>query len=613
MEKIISINFQGRVIPIEESAYNNLKQYIDSLRRHFAKEESSDEIINDIENRIAELLSDRLKRGAPCIVSNDVSVVIDSIGRLEDIEAAEGEEPKEPKTERRQPVNEPVTRGRFFRNEDDKVIAGVCSGIAVRTGMDPVIVRILFVILIGAFFWVYILLWIIVPSQSFQSNITRRLYRNPDDKVIAGVCGGLAAYFKIDTKIVRLIFLIPLIISIFSRGVHSFWWHWWGWGPGIFVGSLSSTLLIGYIILWIALPYATSAADKLEMRGEKVDMNSIKAATQARGGAPAPRPRRSGLGRVIAILFKAFFLLIAGTMAIALFGVLIGLLFGGIALMPYTDYVLDGWGQYVLAWTGIILFLGIPLLALITWGVRRIAGVRSRHHYLGYIFSVLWIAGVVCSMILIAAFSGNFRSDHVQEDVYPMSQPSGNKLYVNVSNDGEPGAPHYHKRWGRTWMNDGSSFRILSNDMLWLNTVKVKVVQSSDSLFHIYKMSISRGHAQEEARTLAAHINFNMGQQDSILTLPRGFTISKKDKFRNQQVMIVVEVPVGKAIVLDKNIDKYEWFNVNMNGASGVYYESRGRNSYYCRSDKEYVMTAKGLKNLKDTTEDADEEDDDGE
>jgi len=85
MEKIININFQGRVIPIEETAYNRLKQYIDSLRTHFANEESSDEIINDIENRIAELFTERLKQGAPCIVSSDLNAVIDSIGRLEDI------------------------------------------------------------------------------------------------------------------------------------------------------------------------------------------------------------------------------------------------------------------------------------------------------------------------------------------------------------------------------------------------------------------------------------------------------------------------------------------------------------------------------------------------
>ena len=62
MKKIININFHSRVIPIEESAYEILKQYIESLRKYFANEEGRDEIISDIENRFAELFSDRLKK-----------------------------------------------------------------------------------------------------------------------------------------------------------------------------------------------------------------------------------------------------------------------------------------------------------------------------------------------------------------------------------------------------------------------------------------------------------------------------------------------------------------------------------------------------------------------
>ena len=67
MKKVININFQGIVIPIEESAYELLKQYIESLRIYFAKEEGRDEIINDIEGRIAELFSEKLKNGVTCI------------------------------------------------------------------------------------------------------------------------------------------------------------------------------------------------------------------------------------------------------------------------------------------------------------------------------------------------------------------------------------------------------------------------------------------------------------------------------------------------------------------------------------------------------------------
>src|ERR1044071_9681426 len=87
MKKVININFQGRVIPIEETAFEILKQYIESLRKYFANEEGRDEIINDIESRIAELFSEQLKKGVTCITDDDVNAVIASMGRPEDFEA----------------------------------------------------------------------------------------------------------------------------------------------------------------------------------------------------------------------------------------------------------------------------------------------------------------------------------------------------------------------------------------------------------------------------------------------------------------------------------------------------------------------------------------------
>ncbi|HRN57202.1 MAG TPA: hypothetical protein PLL71_12155 [Agriterribacter sp.] len=89
MKKVININFQGRVIPIEETAYETLKQYVESLRRYFANEEGRDEIINDIENRIAELFDEKLKKGSVCITDEDVSVVMAGMGRPEDFEQEE--------------------------------------------------------------------------------------------------------------------------------------------------------------------------------------------------------------------------------------------------------------------------------------------------------------------------------------------------------------------------------------------------------------------------------------------------------------------------------------------------------------------------------------------
>lgn len=139
MKKVININFQGQVIAIEETAYEILKQYIESLKNYFAREEGGDEIVNDIENRIAELFGNRLKLGISIITDEDVRNIITNIGRPEDFDsdyeqASESYEKMHTKTQfsntetkTESSHEEPRT---LNRNSKDKIIAGVCSGVA---------------------------------------------------------------------------------------------------------------------------------------------------------------------------------------------------------------------------------------------------------------------------------------------------------------------------------------------------------------------------------------------------------------------------------------------------------------------------------------------------
>lgn len=113
MKKVININFQGRVVPIEETAYDILKQYIESLRRYFANEEGRDEIINDIEGRIAELFSERLSKGTTCITDADVNAVIAGMGRPEDFDAADTDSGATAGASTKVPANHPVQQVRL--------------------------------------------------------------------------------------------------------------------------------------------------------------------------------------------------------------------------------------------------------------------------------------------------------------------------------------------------------------------------------------------------------------------------------------------------------------------------------------------------------------------
>jgi hypothetical protein len=135
MKKIININFHSRVVPIEETAYEILQQYIESLRKHFANEEGRDEIISDIENRFAELFSDTLKKGAACITDADVNAIIASMGRPEDFEDEAGTASSTTTGAGQQTGSQqgsfntegPEPR-RLYRSDNDKILGGVCGG-----------------------------------------------------------------------------------------------------------------------------------------------------------------------------------------------------------------------------------------------------------------------------------------------------------------------------------------------------------------------------------------------------------------------------------------------------------------------------------------------------
>lgn len=658
MKKIININFHSRVIPIEETAYEILQQYIASLRRYFANEEGRDEIIGDIENRFAELFSETLKKGAPCITDADVNGIIASMGRPEEFEGegtgsaaagttgtagagAAGGQQSGGYQQNWQYANEPR---RLYRAENDKILGGVCAGLANYLKIDPAIVRIVFVLLTtgwGAGFLVYIVLWLILPTRALPAAVRKRLYRNPDDRVIGGVASGLAAYFHIEVWIPRLIFCLPLILGVASSIFNNVWfpWHHWG-GPVFFTGGFGGTLFVTYIVLWIVLPEAITASDKLEMRGEKVDLESIKntiksdlgsfksratemgtemrerfqdmgqqirqsAQTFGTEAGPVIRRTSNGFGHAVGVMFKAFFLFIAGVIAFALIMVLAGLAFRGDGVLHLKNFILEGFWQNFLAWSAFFLFLVIPVIALLTWLIRRISGTRSRSHYLGYTFATLWVIGLFSLIVLCGMVLNNFRSRQHVEEAVQLTQPSSGKMLVRTV---RPINTYDDTDW---WfdidLGRNSPFYNLSEDSILLTTVRVKILKSEDSFYHVNLIKFSRGSSGARARELAGEIQFPLSQQDSLLNLPQGFALARGNKFRNQQVRVEISVPVGKRIQIASSVEDYNWFNINP-GRHHIHWDNGGdewtndwdedisdANTYPWTANVEYRMTPTGL------------------
>lgn len=186
MKKNITINLCGRLFQIDEDAYGLLQQYIESLRSSFGKQEGGDEIVDDIEARIAELFDELRQQGIEAITIEHVKDIITRIGKPEELageEEQQTEGAKETNWEEQarsagqkiyDTVRERTAGKKLYRNPKDKMLAGVMSGLAVYTNTDPVIWRlliILFTMCYGAGIFVYIVLALVLPEAKTPEQI----------------------------------------------------------------------------------------------------------------------------------------------------------------------------------------------------------------------------------------------------------------------------------------------------------------------------------------------------------------------------------------------------------------------------------------------------------
>lgn len=186
MKKTVNITLGGALFTLEEDAYAALREYLDVVGRHFAAFDDADEIIADIENRIAEQLQERtMKRLGAAVGMSDVEAVITVMGRVEEFEDGVAEEAGPTGTWR------PAKR--LFRNTDDAVIAGVASGIAAYFGIDPLIIRVLFIVTVffgGTGVVAYLIFWLIVPPAQTPSQ---KLEMKGDPVTLQGLESSIAA------------------------------------------------------------------------------------------------------------------------------------------------------------------------------------------------------------------------------------------------------------------------------------------------------------------------------------------------------------------------------------------------------------------------------------
>jgi phage shock protein PspC (stress-responsive transcriptional regulator) len=519
MNKVFSVNIGGQVFTVDELAFEKLRNYLDSIKSHFRGTEGSDEIIADIESRIAEMLRERLKAGKDVTNMEDVDFIMLTMGRPEEFE---GE----------------------ANTEETASTSGFDSG------------------------------------QYSSQRQSRRLFRDPDNKVLGGVCSGVSAYFGINDPVwMRLFFVI--IFFTFGSG------------------------LLLYIILWVVIPKAKTITDRMEMRGENVTINNIKKTfddeyediktryhnftASARGGK-----WDSGFHRFIQFLesllhlaAKVFVKIIGVVMLIAGIAFLMMLMFGAFgAVSAFSDFPLlvghDGGHTWLLS--GLLLVLGIPVFIIVVKGIQLLFNFRIRSRAAGITLLALWIAG--CGLLLFRTmhFAQHFADSSSVRKEFVLDNKVKDTLLLSLDKDikGYSKLKNFHIN-----INDDDEYLLSNDENFMIRNVSLKVKSSPDSQFHMTEIFSARGASTKESQANANSITYTFRQMDNKMILPAYCSFPKSNGWKNQKVKLILEVPQGKVIYFDENM---QHFLNDVSNTTDTYDEDM--------LTRHWKMTAEGLKCL---------------
>ncbi len=562
MKKNISINISGIIFHIEEDGYDKLKGYLESISTYFSTFEDSKEIIADIESRIAEIFLDKLNKEGKQVVSlENVNSLISTMGTVADFEAIEDiqekvapesttskEEAKENTFEEPAAGAKPAGK-RLFRDLNRKVIAGVGSGIAHYFGIDPMWVRLLFILLFFNFFLpglsgaaliAYIIMWIVVPGSSTleDDKKVKKMFRNPDDRVLGGVASGVAAYFGADITVIRLLFVLSIFLG----------------GTGFFI----------YIILWIITPLARTITEKMQMQGEPVTLSNIE--TNIKSSLNVKEGEESPLVKILLFPFRlvavvinglARFLGPASKVLVDIIRVLVGLIFSvtGLSIMiaiAVTSAMFlgltIGWWDWVqvdgvpveifqqsipaFAVLGLFLTIFIPALGFTLAGVSIIARRRLGKPYLGWSLFGLWIISLVMVSFTIPRIVMDFRSDaiHTETKTYDLA---GKTALLTMTEEDK-------RRWDE-WKRG-------------YEAVELRLRGHDDSVYRLVMDYEARGKDRSAALENAQMVSYDFSMQDSVFTFASKLKFKENASFRGQNLDMTLYIPYYQPFMMDEEL-----------------------------------------------------------
>jgi len=492
MKKTEKVNIGGFAFHLDEDAYQYMKKYLDALEKKFGTGKEGVEIVSDIEARIAELLQDAIKGKKESVSLEDVKKVIEVMGTPED-----------------------------FPEEE----AGHDSS----------------------------------EGEEYQWSSTpiRRLYRNPDDAILGGVCGGLGAYFHADPILFRVLFVILL-----------------------FVYGITGII---YLVLWIVVPPARTPSQKLEMRGESVTVDSIERTIRqeysevkdrfTRGGKDSVWNRTTrAIGEIfhfILVALKAILrvvvILVGGALILAglsVFFVFLGAFFVQKPLISgafddarfrLTDLItvfLPGTDPVLLV-AMLLLVFGIPLLVMMYWGLKILFRFKAQDRPLGIAAFIVWLFSLFL-LVMIGVSEGQQYNSHesVENQTHLDSLGAGTitlGLDKNAIDQVKKSTIYMEKDQFGLYYSKGQK-------QFW-GKPELRILKSDDRQTTLEIQRESQGKNMREAAANAAKIVYKWQVQDGTIMLDPLYTLPAGSNWRGAQIDIRLYLPEGRKIYIPESVE----------------------------------------------------------
>ena len=574
MDKTKNISLGGFSFLIEENAYTALSQYLDEVRQHLQHNSDRDEIIFDVEQRMAELLKDRTAN-REVIIHQDVLYLIEVLGKpeqyVEDEEADKATNAAPEASAQAFSTNKPL-----YRDIDDRKIGGVLSGLAHYFNISPTMLRIAFAVclilsFVVSYRWIflfngvswaiiilYILLWMIVPAAvttaqklemqgaavtldslaSYKSSSTSSTewHKSYSDKILWGVIGGLAQYTSVSSTWLRLIYLLLILICI-----------------PVYVG-ISIALIAAYLVLTLLLKPETVAPSA------EPNSNPTAASTST---VPNSNPKRGSLLLTVilaALALPLLFTLIAIIMAI--FGLTSA---SGLTLLLLNDYLpflISNSIQRFALYSSVFLLLLVPLSLLILVVVRlsykRFRGTR--------VWGILTFIAFIAALIgLIISVGGTAKEFFIENNFErKISIPTtADTLHISI----------------KTKSSNSLALTVDADTLLVQRESYLRnILPTNESEPYLLCRQTAMGRTRSQAAQNAKNIRIPLEIKDNHIAIPEYYEIIKGNTYRGQNVYYQLYLPVGKYIRNAKS-----------------YYSPYNKATYRLKEDGLYLMTKDSL------------------